>query len=398
MRISTFVTSFAVTLLLTASASAQTVGVTDTSIKIGNTNPYSGPASVYSTIGKTIVAYFKAVNADGGINGRTIDLISLDDSYSPPRTVEQVRKLVEQEKVAFLFQTLGTPTNSAIHRYVNAKKVPHLFVATGASKWGQPEKYPWTIGLQPTYDVEGEIYANYALANVKNPKIALLFQNDDYGKDYRDGFLRGLGDKADELVVKMLPYEVTDPTIDAQILELAASGANVFFNITIPKFAAQAIKKACEIDWKPLHLLNNVSSSVKATLVPAGLECSKGLITAQYMKDPSDPAWADSPDFKEWSAWMEKNIPDGDRGDILYVYAYTASKLLHEMLSGCDDLSRPGIMACAADLKDVEVPMLIPGIKVNTSPTDFFPIEAEQLSEFNGEKWVLFGEVIEVAR
>ena len=398
MRISTFVTSVAATLLLTASASAQTVGVTDTSIKIGNTNPYSGPASVYSSIGKTIVAYFKAVNADGGINGRTIDLISLDDSYSPPRTVEQVRKLVEQEKVAFLFQTLGTPTNSAIHRYVNAKKVPHIFVATGASKWGQPEKYPWTIGYQPTYDVEGEIYANYALANVENPKIAVLFQNDDYGKDYRDGFLQGLGDRADELVVKMLPYEVTDPTIDSQILELAASGANVFFNITIPKFAAQAIKKACEIDWKPLHLLNNVSSSVKSTLVPAGLECSKGLITAQFMKDPTDPQWADSAGFKEWSAWMEKNMPNADRGDILYAYAYNVSKLLHMMLDECEDLSRPGIMACAANLKDVELPMLIPGIKVNTSPTDFYPIEAEQLSEFDGEKWVLFGDIIDLSR
>ena len=398
MRISTFVTSVAATLLLTASASAQTVGVTDTSIKIGNTNPYSGPASVYSSIGKTIVAYFKAVNADGGINGRTIDLISLDDSYSPPRTVEQVRKLVEQEKVAFLFQTLGTPTNSAIHRYVNAKKVPHIFVATGASKWGQPEKYPWTIGYQPTYDVEGEIYANYALANVENPKIAVLFQNDDYGKDYRDGFLQGLGDRADELVVKMLPYEVTDPTIDSQILELAASGANVFFNITIPKFAAQAIKKACEIDWKPLHLLNNVSSSVKSTLVPAGLECSKGLITAQFMKDPTDPQWADSAGFKEWSAWMEKNMPNADRGDILYAYAYNVSKLLHMMLNECEDLSRPGIMACAANLKDVELPMLIPGIKINTSPTDFYPIEAEQLSEFDGEKWVLFGDIIDLSR
>ena len=398
MRIRTLITSVAATLLLATSGNAQTVGVTDTSIKIGNTNPYSGPASVYSSIGKTIVAYFKSVNANGGINGRTIDLISLDDSYSPPRTVEQVRKLVEQEKVAFLFQTLGTPTNSAIHRYVNAKKVPHLFVATGASKWGQPKKYPWSIGFQPTYDVEGEIYASYALATVENPKIALLFQNDDYGKDYRDGFLRGLGDRADELVVKMLSYEVTDPTIDAQILELAASGANVFFNISIPKFAAQAIKKACEIDWKPLHLLNNVSSSVKSTLVPAGLECSKGLITAQYMKDPTDPQWADSDGFKEWSVWMEENMPKADRGDALYAYGYNVSKLLHTMLNGCNDLSRPGILACATNLKDVELPMLIPGITVNTSPTDYYPLEAEQLSKFDGEKWILFGEVLEAGR
>ena len=398
MRINTFITSLAATLLLAASASAQTVGVTDTSIKIGHTNPYSGPASVYSSTGKTIVAYFKAVNVQGGINGRTIDLISLDDSYSPPRTVEQVRKLVEQEKVAFLFQTTGTPTNSAIHRYVNTKKVPHIFLATGASKWGQPEKFPWTIGYQPTYDVEGEIYATYVLENVENPQIAILFQNDDYGKDYRDGFLRGLGEKADELVVKMLPYEVTDPTVDAQILELAASGANVFFNISIPKFAAQAIKKSCEIDWKPLHLLNNVSSSVKSTLVPAGLECSKRLITAQFMKDPTDPQWADSDGFKEWSAWMAENMPKADHGDILYAYAYNVSKLLHVMLEGCEDLSRPGIMACATNIKDVELPMLLPGIKVNTSPTDFFPIEAEQLSEFDGEKWVLIGDVIDVSR
>ena len=398
MRIHTFITSVAATLLLATSVNAQTVGVTETSIKIGNTNPYSGPASVYSSIGKTIVAYFKSVNADGGINGRTIDLISLDDSYSPPRTVEQVRKLVEQEKVAFLFQTLGTPTNSAIHRYVNAKKVPHLFVATGASKWGQPKIYPWSIGYQPTYDVEGEIYASYTLATLETPKIALLFQNDDYGKDYRDGFLRGLGDRVDELVVKMLSYEVTDPTIDAQILELAASGANVFFNISIPKFAAQAIKKACEIGWKPLHLLNNVSSSVKSTLVPAGLECSEGLITAQFMKDPTDPQWVDSDGFQEWSAWMEENMPKADRGDILYAYGYNVSKLLHTMLNGCDDLSRPGIMACASNLKDLELPMLIPGIKVNTSPTDFYPIEAAQLSKFNGEKWVLFGEVLDAGK
>ena len=306
-----------------------------------------------------------------------------------------VRRLVEREKVAFLFQTLGTPTNSAVHRYVNAKKVPHLFVATGASKWGQPEKYPWTMGYQPTYDVEGEIYANYVLQNIKEPKIAILFQNDDYGKDYRDGFLRGLGDKADTLVTKMLPYEVTDPTIDAQILELAASGANVFFNITIPKFAAQAIKKACEINWKPLHLLNNVSSSVGATLKPAGLECSKGLITAQYMKDPTDPQWQEDAGFKEWKAWMNKHLPDGDPGDVNYAYGYNVAKLMHQMLGSCEDLSRPGVMKCAASLKDVELPMLLPGIKVNTSSTDFYPIQAEQLSRFDGEKWVLFGEVID---
>ena len=276
MRIKNLLAAAAAAALLAGTAhGADMTGITDTTIKIGNTNPYSGPASVYSVIGKTISAYFNKVNAEGGIQGRQIDLISLDDGYSPPRTVEQGRKLVEQEEVAFLFQTLGTPTNSAIHRYVNAKKVPHLFVATGASKWGQPDKFPWTMGFQPTYDVEGEIYAKYVLENVENPKIAILFQNDDYGKDYRDGFLRGLGDKADELVVSTLPYEVTDPTVDSQIVAMKDSGANVFFNITIPKFAAQAIRKSCEIGWKPVHLLNNVSSSVGATLTPAGLDCSK---------------------------------------------------------------------------------------------------------------------------
>ena len=276
MQIRTLLASAAAAVLLSATAGAQTVGVTDTSIKIGNTSPYSGPASAYGVIGKVHQAYWKAINDAGGLKmgdgkTRTVDFISLDDGYSPPRTVEQIRKLVEQDEVAFTFNTLGTPTNSAIHRYMNAKKVPQLFVATGASKWGHPESFPWTMGFQPTYDVEGAIYAKYALANIKDPKIAILFQNDDYGKDYRDGFLKGLGDKKD-LVIKMLPYEVTDPTIDAQVLEMAASGANVFFNVTIPKFAAQAIKKSCEIGWKPLHLLNNVSSSVGATLKPAGLE------------------------------------------------------------------------------------------------------------------------------
>lgn len=405
MHIRNLLATTAAAVLFAATASAQTVGVTDTSIKIGNTAPYSGPASSYSVIAKTQAAYFKAVNAAGGIKmgdgkTRTIDFISLDDGYSPPRTVEQIRKLVEQDKVAFTFNTLGTPTNSAVHRYMNAKKVPHVFLATGASKWGHPEKYPWTIGFQPTYDVEGEIYAKYALDNVENPKIAILFQNDDYGKDYRDGFLKGLGDKADEMVVKMLPYEVTDPTVDAQVLEMAASGANVFFNVTIPKFAAQAIKKACEIDWKPLHLLNNVASSVGATLKPAGLDCSKsqGLITAQWMKDPTDPQWVDTAGYKEWSAFMDANIPDGDKGDINYAYGYNGVRLLHHMLEQCADFSRPGIMACAANIKDFAMPMALPGVLVNTSPTDFYPVQAEQLSKFNGEKWVLFGDIIDASK
>ncbi|MCA8926860.1 MAG: ABC transporter substrate-binding protein [Alphaproteobacteria bacterium] len=385
--------------LLAATASAQMVGVTDTTIKIGNTMPYSGPASAYGVIGQLETAYFNMVNRNGGIRGHKIDYISLDDGYSPPRTVEQVRKLVEQDHVAFTFNTLGTPTNSAIHRYMNAKKVPQLFVSTGASKWGHPEKFPWTMGFQPTYNVEGEIYAKYALDHVKDPKIVILYQNDDYGKDYRDGFLKGLGDKKD-LVIKMLPYEVTDPTIDAQILELAASGANVFFNVTTPKFAAQAIKKACEIDWKPLQLLNNVSTSVSSVLKPAGLECSKGLITAQYLKDPTDPQWAEKndPGFKEWLHFMQTEMPNADIGDASYSFAYNVSTLLKIMLEQCEDWSRPGIMACAANLKDIQLPMILPGIKVNTSPTDFYPIQAEQLSRFDGTTWQLFGDIIDASK
>jgi len=378
-------------------ALADTTGITDTSIRIGNTNPYSGPASAYSAIGKTITAYMKMLNRQGGINGRTIEFISLDDGYSPPRTVQQARKLVEQEKVAFLFQTLGTPTNSAIHKYMNQKKTPHLFVATGASKWGQPKKFPWTMGFQPTYDVEGEIYAKFVLENVKNPKIAILFQNDDYGKDYRDGFLRGLGDKKD-LVISMLPYEVTDPTVDSQILAMKDSGANVFFNITIPKFAAQAIRKSCEIGWKPLHLLNNVSSSVGSVLKPAGLDCSKEIITAQYQRDPTDPQWKDTAGYKEWSAFMDAELPDADRSDINYAYGYNASKLLHHTLQNCKDMTRKGIMGCAANIQGLQLPMVLPGITVNTSATDFYPIQAEQLSKFDGQKWVLFGDIIDASK
>jgi len=395
MRFKTLLAATAATLLAGA-AQADSTGITDTSIKIGNTSPYSGPASAYGVIGKTHTAYFAMVNRNGGIKGRTIDFISLDDGYSPPRTVEQARKLVEQEKVAFTFQTLGTPTNSAIHRYMNAKKVPHLFVATGASKWGHPEQYPWTMGFQPTYDVEGEIYAKYALDQVKDPKIAILFQNDDYGKDYRDGFLRGLGDKKD-LVVSMLPYETTDPTVDSQIVAMKDSGANIFFNVTTPKFAAQAIRKSCEIGWKPLHLLNNVSSSVGATLKPAGLDCSTGIITAQWQRDPTDPQWFETEGYKEWAAFMKAEIPDGDLSDVNYAYGYSGSRLLHHVLENCEDWTREGIMGCAANVKDLQLPMVLPGILVNTSPTDFYPIQAEQLSKFDGEKWVLFGEVIDAS-
>ncbi len=400
MRLKVLMIGAAVAVLATAGAQAETVGVTDDTIKIGNTVPYSGPASAYGVIGKTTATYFQMVNENGGITSkdgktRKVEFISLDDGYSPPRTVEQTRKLVEQDEVAFVAGSVGTPTNSAIHRYMNAKKVPQLFVATGASKWAQPKKFPWTIGFQPGYDIEGQIYATYLMEQVEDPKIAILYQNDDYGKDYRDGFLKGLGDKADEMVVKMLPYEVTDPTVEAQILEMAASDANVFLNISTPKFAAQAIKKACEISWKPLHLLNNVSSSVGAVMKPAGMECSQGLITAQYQRDPTDPQWKDTEGFKEWSAFMDKYLPDADRSDVNYAYGHSVGSLIHHVLENCEDLSRAGIMACAANVEDLQLPMIIPGIVINTSPTDFRTFESEQLSRFEGDRWVLFGDIIE---
>jgi len=402
MQMKTLLTTGSLALAVAFGANAQTVGVTEDLIKIGNTSPYSGPASAYGAIGKAYEAYFQMVNDRGGVTSkdgktRKIEFITLDDGYSPPRTVEQTRKLVEQEEVAFTAGQTGTASNSAIHRYMNAKKVPHLFVATGASKWAQPEKFPWTIGFQPGYDIEGQIYAKYLLEQVEDPKIAILYQNDDYGKDYRDGFLAELGDNAEEIVVKMSPYEVTDPTVDAQVLEMAASGANVFFNITTPKFAAQAIKKACEIGWKPLHLLNNVSSSVGAVMRPAGLECSQGLITAQYQRDPTDPQWHDTDGYKEWSGFMEKYLPNADRSDINYVYGFNLAALITHMLENCADLSRPGIMACAANVTDLQLPMMIPGIRITTTPTDFRTIQAEQLSRFEGDRWKLFGEIIKVA-
>lgn len=373
---------------------AETVGVTDTEIKIGNTNPYSGPASSYGTIGKSIGACFDMINAEGGINGRKLNYISLDDGYSPPKTKEQIRKLVEREKVAFLFQTLGTPTNSAIHKYVNKKKVPHLFLATGASKWGQPEKFPWTMGWQPDYQTEGAIYAKWVLQNVPNAKIGVLYQNDDYGKDYLHGFERGLGDKIDLIVAKE-SYEVTDPTVDSQIVNLAASGANVFFNASIPKFAAQAIRKKADIGWEAEHLLNSVSASVGSTLKPAGLENSKGVISTVYLKDPTDPAWDDDAERKEWAKFMTDYYPDGDLDNPFNVLGYSSCLTLKDVLERAgDDLSRENIMKSAASIKDLKVPMLLPGIVINTSATDFYPIEGMQMQRFDGAEWKRFGDVI----
>jgi len=379
---------------------AQTVvGVTATEIKIGNTNPYSGPASAYGTIGKALGAYFKKVNDEGGINGRKITYITYDDQYSPPKTVEMVRRLVEQDQVALLFQTLGTPPNSAIHKYVNQQKVPHIFVATGATKWNDPKNFPWTMGFQPNYQTEGKIYAAYVLKNVPDAKVGILYQNDDYGKDYLKGFEDGLGEGAKKLIVLKQSYEVTDPTIDSQIVNLKNSGANVFFNVTIPKFAVQAIKKANDIGWKPLHLLNNVSSSLGTVLKPAGLEASKGLITALYMKEITDPQWKNDKGFQDWMAWMKKYYPEGALDDQANAYAYNVAILVTHLIKQCgNDLSRENIMKQAANLKNVDLPLLLPGVKVNTSPTDFAPIEQEQLAKFDGERWAIFGELVDASK
>jgi ABC-type branched-subunit amino acid transport system substrate-binding protein len=370
-------------------------GASDTEIKLGQTMPYSGPASAYGAIGKAELAYFRMINEQGGINGRKVNLVSLDDAYSPPRAVEQVRKLVEEEQVLALFQTLGTPTNTAVHKYVNAKKVPHLFLATGATKWGDPKNFPWTIGFQPSYQIEAKIYARYVLKNKPDAKIAILFQNDDYGKDYVKGFRDGLGDKAKSMIVGEVSYEVTDPTIDSQIVTLKSSGADVFFNVTTPKFAAQAIRKSHDIGWKPLHLMNNVSSSVGAVLTPAGLDKSVGLVTALYLKDPTDPQLAKDPGMQRWRDFMAKYMPGADISDFNYVYGYGAAQLMTMVLKACgDDLTRENLLKQATSLKDVTLDVTLPGIKYNTGPDDYFVVEQLQLARFDGKRWALFGEVI----
>jgi len=386
-----------VAVLAAIPAVAQTVvGVTATEIKIGNTNPYSGPASAYGTIGKTIAAYFKKVNDEGGINGRKINFITYDDAYTPPKTVEMVRKLVEQDQVAALFQTLGTPTNTAIHKYVNQQKVPHLFVATGATKWDDPKNFPWTMGFQPNYQTEGRVYAAYILKNIPDAKIGILYQNDDYGKDYVKGMEDGLGAAAAKLIVLKQSHEVTDPTIDSQIINLKNSGANVFFNVTIPKFAVQAIRKAHDIGWKPTHFLNNVSSSYAAVLKPAGVEASRGLITALYTKVVTDPQWKNDKGFQDWVAFMKKYYPEGSLEDDSNFFGYSAAILMAHVIKQCgNDLSRENIMRQAENLKGVDLPFLLPGIKVDTSPTDHAPIQQERLAKFNGEYWELFGEIFD---
>jgi branched-chain amino acid transport system substrate-binding protein len=368
-------------------------GANDTEIKIGGISPYSGPASAYGAIGKAIGAYIDKVNAEGGVNGRKIKWISYDDGYNPAKTVEMARKLVEQDEVLILFNTLGTPPNSAIHRYMNQKKVPQLFVATGATKWGDPKNFPWTMGWQPNYQSESKIFAQHIMDTKPNAKIGIIYQNDDYGKDYLKGFEDGLGDKARTMIIKKLTYEVTDPTIDSQMVELKASGADTFFNITTPKFAAMAIKKAAEIGWKPAHYLNSVSASVGSVIVPAGVENAVGIITAGYLKDPTDSQWANDQGYKDWLTWMQRYAPQGDLKDINYVYGYTAAQGLVEVLKKMgDNLTRENVMRQAANL-DFTLPMLLPGVNVKTTPDDFYPIEREQLMRWNGKTWELFGKV-----
>ena len=369
-------------------------GANDKEIKIGNIMPYSGPASAYGTIGKVEAAYFKKINDEGGINGRKINFISVDDGYSPPKTVEMARKLVEQDEVLLVFNSLGTPPNSAIHQYMNSKKVPQLFVATGATKWNDPKNFPWTMGWQPNYQTEGAIYAKHILATKPDAKIAILYQNDDYGKDYLKGFKDGLGAKT-SMIVKEVSYETSDPTVDSQVVQMQGSGANVFFNITTPKFAAQAIRKSFDIGWKPVHYLNNVSASIGSVLIPAGLDKSVGLISTQYLKDPLDPAWKDDAGMKEWRAFMAKYYPEGDLKDGSNVFGYTVAQGLVQVLKQAgNDLTRANIMKQAASLKDFIPSLVLPGIKVNTSATDFAPFQQEQMIRFDGKEWVRFGEIV----
>jgi branched-chain amino acid transport system substrate-binding protein len=381
----------------TGSALAQKkydTGATDTEIKIGNIMPYSGPASAYGVIGKTEAAYFNKINAEGGINGRKIDFISYDDGYSPPKAVEQARKLVESDEVLLIFNPLGTPSNSAIQKYMNAKKVPQLFVATGATKWDEPKEFPWTMGWQPSYQSEARIYAKYLLKEKPAAKIAVLYQNDDFGKDYLKGLKDGLGAKT-SMIVAEEGYETSEPTIDGHIVKLKASGADVFISITTPKFAAQAIKKLAEMNWTPLHIVSNVSSSVGAVLKPAGFENSQGILSANYGKDAADAQWNDDPGMKKFFEFLAKYYPDANKLDGSVLYGYGVAQTMVKVLQMCgDDLTRENVMKQAASLKDFAPDTILPGITINTSATDFAPIKQLKMERFKGEKWELFGDVI----
>jgi len=371
-------------------------GASDTEIKIGQTVPFSGAYSVYANIGKTQAAYFKMINDQGGINGRKINLIQYDDAYSPPKTVEQVRKLVEGDEVLFTFQIIGTAANAAVQKYLNSKKIPQLLASTGAARFNDPQNYPWTIAYNPNYVSEGRIYAKYILANHPNAKIGVLYQNDDMGRDYLAGLKSGLGDKAAGMIVGEVSYEVTDPTVDSQVVKLKSLGADLFYDASTPKFAAQAIKKVAELGWTPVHILDINASPISATLKPAGLDISKGIISTQYGKEPSDPQWKDDPGVKAFFAFMDKYFPEGDKLNTVNTYAYSVAELLTQVLKQCgDDLSRENVMKQVANIKDFTPSFALPGIKINTGPNDYRVNKQMQMMKFNGERWELFGPIIE---
>jgi branched-chain amino acid transport system substrate-binding protein len=396
-RLAIFSAAFAVLAASSSGALAQKkydTGASDTEIKIGNIMPYSGPASAYGVIGKTEEAYFKMINDNGGIKGRKITFVTYDDGYLPPKAVEQVRKLVESDEVLLVFNPLGTPSNTVIQKYLNGKKVPQLFVATGATKWNDPKDFPWTMGWQPSYQSEARIYAKYLMKEKPDAKIAVFYQNDDFGKDYLKGLKDGLGAKA-SMIIAEESYETSEPSIDGHIVKLKSTGADVFVSITTPKFAAQAIKKIGEIDWKPLQIVSNVSASVGGVMKPAGLEASQGVLSAAYAKDGADPQWATDAEFKKWIAFVDKYMPGADKNDGSIVYGYGAAQTLAKTLEMCgDDLTRANVMKQAASLKDFTPDTLLPGVKINTSPTDFAPISQLQMMRFKGEKWDLFGDII----
>ena len=392
-----FLTALIASIAISSSALAQKkydTGASDTEIKIGNIMPYSGPASAYGVIGKTEEAYFKKINAEGGINGRKINFVSYDDGYSPPKAVEQARKLVESDEVLVVFNPLGTPSNSAIQKYLNSKKVPQLFVATGATKWNDPKDFPWTMGWQPSYQSEARIYAKFLMKEKPDGKIAIMFQNDDFGKDYLKGLKDGLGAKA-SMIIAEESYETSEPTIDSHIVKLKATGADVFISITTPKFAAQAIKKLAEIEWKPMHIVSNVSASVGSVIKPAGFENAQGILSAAYAKDGADSQWDNDPGMKKFYEFLEKNFPEGNKLDGSVVYGYGAAQTMVKVLQMCgDNLTRENVMKQAASLKDFAPDTLLPGIKITTTATDFAPIEQLQMMRFKGEKWDLFGDII----
>ncbi|MHC4047567.1 ABC transporter substrate-binding protein [Bradyrhizobium sp. 23AC] len=386
--------------ILATGASAQKTydpGASDTEIKIGNIVPYSGPLSAYATIGRSHAAYFKKINDEGGINGRKLVLVTYDDAYSPSKSMEQTRKLVESDEVLAVFSSVGTPTNLATQKYLNSKKVPQVFVSTGASRWGDPANFPWTMGWQPTYKSEGRILGKYIVANHPGGKIAVLWQNDDSGRDILTGLREGLGSKANQIIAER-SYEATDPTVDSQVAGLKDSGANIFVSLTAPKAAAQAIRKSAEIGWKPVYLQSNVSTSVSSVLQPAGLENSKDIISTAFLKDPSDPTWKEDPATKEWFAFMDKYFPDGDKTNSVNVLAYASAQTLVHVLKQCgDDLTRANVMRQAARLKDFRSEMMLPGIVANTSDSDFYPLEQLQMMKFDGKSWVLFGDIIDAS-